>query len=206
MDIRDRTMTLACNGKTVRLWIRPEEVRVQRGVLSQVQETLAGEVIALGASRLTRVTLETFLPEAGSPWRDMHTSPEEERRLLHQWRETGARVQVKLPPLEARFYHILTMTEILREGDATVGIVLELAEARKPVVQVLPLLSVDAEPETSLLPEKPRTYTVVKGDNLSRLAKRFYGSTSRWRDIYEANRDLVQDPNLLRIGWELVIP
>ncbi|MBN2582862.1 MAG: LysM peptidoglycan-binding domain-containing protein [Planctomycetes bacterium] len=52
----------------------------------------------------------------------------------------------------------------------------------------------------------PRTYTVQKKDTLYSLARRFYGNQARWKDIYNANRDKIRDPNQLRVGQELVIP
>lgn len=50
-------------------------------------------------------------------------------------------------------------------------------------------------------------YTVVAGDNLSFISKKFYGSPNHWNDIYEANKDVIGDnPNLIRVGQELKIP
>ncbi len=49
-------------------------------------------------------------------------------------------------------------------------------------------------------------YTVKNGDSLSRIAKRELGSYDRWRDIYEANRDKIKDPNVLAVGIQLIIP
>ncbi|MCK9538957.1 LysM peptidoglycan-binding domain-containing protein [Dokdonella sp.] len=51
-----------------------------------------------------------------------------------------------------------------------------------------------------------RTYTVVSGDNLSRIAKHFYGKASRWHAIFEANRDQLDNPDLIRPGQVLRIP
>ena len=50
------------------------------------------------------------------------------------------------------------------------------------------------------------TYTVQKGDSLSRIAKRELGSFDRWREIYNANRDKIKDPNVLALGIQLVVP
>lgn len=46
-------------------------------------------------------------------------------------------------------------------------------------------------------------YEVVKGDNLSRIGKR-YGVG--WKEIYEANKNLIKDPDLIHPGWKLKIP
>ena len=51
-----------------------------------------------------------------------------------------------------------------------------------------------------------KTYVVVKGDSLSKIAKRVYGDANKWRTIYEANKDLITDPDLIYPGQELQIP
>lgn len=50
-----------------------------------------------------------------------------------------------------------------------------------------------------------RIYTVVTGDNLTKIANRFYGNAN-WEPIYEANRDRMSSPGDLREGQTLVIP
>jgi nucleoid-associated protein YgaU len=50
------------------------------------------------------------------------------------------------------------------------------------------------------------SYTVRKGDTLSAIAQREYGDANEWRRIYEANRDQIQDPDLIHPGQELDIP
>jgi len=51
-----------------------------------------------------------------------------------------------------------------------------------------------------------RTYVVVKGDSLSKIAKLEYGDANKWRKIYEANRDIIKNPDLIYPGQELKIP
>ena len=51
-----------------------------------------------------------------------------------------------------------------------------------------------------------KTYVVVNGDSLSKIAKREYGDASKWRRIYEANKDLIKDPDLIYPGQELKVP
>lgn len=52
----------------------------------------------------------------------------------------------------------------------------------------------------------PRSYTVESGDTLSTISARFYGTPSRWIDIYQANRDRLASENALRVGQEIRIP
>ncbi|MCB1105567.1 MAG: LysM peptidoglycan-binding domain-containing protein [Opitutaceae bacterium] len=51
-----------------------------------------------------------------------------------------------------------------------------------------------------------RRHVVVKGDTLFSLAQRYYNDRSRWRDIYNANRDVMPNENSLSIGMNLSIP
>lgn len=51
-----------------------------------------------------------------------------------------------------------------------------------------------------------QSYTVVKGDTLSHIAKHFYGKGSLWHGIYDANRDQLSDPDKIFPGQVLKIP
>ncbi len=51
-----------------------------------------------------------------------------------------------------------------------------------------------------------KIYTVVSGDSLSKIAKREYGDAKLWPRIFEANKDIIKDPNLIYPGQKLKIP
>ena len=51
-----------------------------------------------------------------------------------------------------------------------------------------------------------RTYTVVAGDSLSKIAKRELGDAGKWNAIYEANRDTIKNPDLIHPGQVLTLP
>jgi nucleoid-associated protein YgaU len=51
-----------------------------------------------------------------------------------------------------------------------------------------------------------RSYTVVKGDSLSKIAKHLYGDAQKWRKIDEANRDQIKNPDLIYPGQTFTIP
>ncbi len=51
-----------------------------------------------------------------------------------------------------------------------------------------------------------QVYKVVPGDTLSGIARRHLGSAGRWPEIWNANKNRIADPNLIEIGWELVLP
>lgn len=47
-------------------------------------------------------------------------------------------------------------------------------------------------------------YTVHAGDNLSRIAKRFYGDANKYNDVAQANG--IDDPNRIQVGQDLTLP
>ena len=55
-------------------------------------------------------------------------------------------------------------------------------------------------------PAGGKTYTVKKGDNLSKIAKQFYGDPGKWKKIHAANSDKIPNPDLIHPGLQLTIP
>ena len=53
---------------------------------------------------------------------------------------------------------------------------------------------------------RARTYTVVAGDSLSKIATREFGDANKWHAIYEANRDTIKNPDLIHPGQVLNLP
>jgi nucleoid-associated protein YgaU len=51
-----------------------------------------------------------------------------------------------------------------------------------------------------------KIYEVVSGDSLSKIAKREYGDANKWKMIFEANRDILKDPDKIFPGQKLKIP
>ncbi len=54
--------------------------------------------------------------------------------------------------------------------------------------------------------QSSRRYTVKAGDSLSKISREFYGDAGEYMKIFEANRNVLQDPNKIQPGQELVIP
>ena len=69
-----------------------------------------------------------------------------------------------------------------------------------PTVKLPDMASPAAPMETELF------HKVVAGDTLSALAKRYYGKAGDYMKIYEANRNILTNPDLIRIGQKLRIP
>ncbi|MDD5686656.1 MAG: LysM peptidoglycan-binding domain-containing protein [Elusimicrobia bacterium] len=63
---------------------------------------------------------------------------------------------------------------------------------------------------TVITQQEPKTYRVwvwqENGDCLWKIAEKFYGDGRKWKIIYEANKDKIQDPGKIYPKQELIIP
>ncbi len=53
---------------------------------------------------------------------------------------------------------------------------------------------------------EPVFYTIEKGDSLSKIAKERYGDAMKWKELFEANREVIKDPDLIYPGQQIRIP
>lgn len=63
-----------------------------------------------------------------------------------------------------------------------------------------------APKESYAAPKAPRTYVIQKGDTLQKISDKFYGTTKHYKKIFEANRDVIKDMNVLKPGTKIKIP
>jgi len=61
-------------------------------------------------------------------------------------------------------------------------------------------------PDQSASSQHDQTYVVKPGDSLSKIAQQVYGNINDWRKIYDANRDIINDPDLIHPGQTLRLP
>lgn len=65
--------------------------------------------------------------------------------------------------------------------------------------------SVKKEREKNNAP-KAKKYTVKDGDTLWSISAKYLGSGAKYMQIYEANRKILSNPNIIKAGQELIIP
>lgn len=114
--------------------------------------------------------------------------------------------QVKAPDLQAE----------LHKRDAEIRAAVEKATAEQRAVlerQQQELIEARKKLEAELAAQAQRhvtedatTYTIVRGDTLSGISRRFLGSAGRWHEIHEANKDTISNPNLIYPGQVIRIP
>ena len=70
-------------------------------------------------------------------------------------------------------------------------------------------VSASAAPAQAAAPKAaaaPQTYTVKPGDSLSKIAKEHLGNANLYMEIFNANKDVLQDPDKIKPGMVLKLP
>lgn len=140
--------------------------------------------------------------------------PPSERKLTR----TMIKLEFKLPPFPEWRSHYWTDKELWGNRGYVIGgpprVVVKAPKPAKEVARVveeeIPEIVIMEEPIEELPPkvELPTTHTVVKGECLWYIAgyPEIYGNPLEWPRIYEANRDIIKDPDLIYPGQVLRIP
>ncbi len=111
------------------------------------------------------------------------------------------------------------LSVIFKEGQVTLIGVTESAEAAQKVIlmagnvngvtEVIPKIEindVDIDPSAALEPENVVYYLIERGDTLSKIAKKYYQNAMEYPRIFEANKEVITDPNLIYPGQKIRIP
>ena len=119
----------------------------------------------------------------------------------------------KLPNLLSNLHVAVADGTVTLTGEASSDAVREKAILLAGNVQGVD--AVDADGVTVAAPhgdggvvtmKEPIFYTIKKGDSLSKIAKTNYGRADQWRALFDANREIIDDPDLIYPGQTIRIP
>lgn len=67
---------------------------------------------------------------------------------------------------------------------------------------------IQVKPPPPAAPPEPEFtfYTIVSGDSLSKIAKKHYGDAMKWNTLFEANREVIQNADLIYPGQVIRVP
>lgn len=95
--------------------------------------------------------------------------------------------------------------QVKLSGEAASSEAMEKAVLMAGNIQGVEKVSAD-QVQAPLQAGKVEYYVIQKGDNLSAIAKKFLGNASAYPKIFEANREVIKDPNLIYPGQKIRIP
>lgn len=126
-------------------------------------------------------------------------------------RNLGATVEGKVVTLTGETHSLAVKAQIVEEISRRIEAdnVLNTIRVVQPQATVGLAAHLPAEDPAQALPPaaaEPEVWVVQPGDTLSALAKKFYGKAGLYMKIFEANRDVLSDPNLIKVGQRLRIP
>lgn len=107
--------------------------------------------------------------------------------------------------------------DLMNPNDLRIGMTLKIPVPAAPVqpekpVTPAPVTPAPVKPEEPVAPTAPTTppafseYTVKRGESLSSIALDTLGDSERYMEIYQANRDILKNPDALHKGMVLKIP
>ncbi len=214
------------NGQRFVFPVNPPRIQIRNGrQFNEVPIVNLGVALLAGPINPEEITFESFLPRAFDPSFTNYTQlevPEDTIERLLVWmgssQFTQAGATLPATPLRVtvtgtQFSQLMVITDLQHtyEGGEPDAIYFQISLKKWLRQRVRVEEAAEGEASSEGPREEPpfagTTHTVVSGDTLWRLAKRFYNSGSKWSTIYEANKALIgANPNLIGPGQVLVVP
>lgn len=203
------------NGKKFRFAVLPESYElISESGNTRVNINALGEINLIGKRKLKSVSFSSFFPKQTYYFCQYKSfpSPNESVRTIENMQKQGNMVIVMSGTPINMNCTIESFVWGEEDGTGDIYFTLELAEYIKPKAKVIEKIETvgetiqPAETERISPPQENTTYTVVKGDNLSKIAKKTTGSSVNWNAIYKQNTGVIgSDPNKIYPGQVLAI-
>ncbi len=108
--------------------------------------------------------------------------------------------------IAAGIFGSLIIVVLMLTAPKSSPVVVPLPTPHEAAVVVAPAPAAVPGPVLAPAPAGPRLHTIKKGETLGLLASKYYGKSSRWQKILDANPQLGKDGAKLALGMELTIP
>ena len=214
---------LKYNGTKYKFPVNPEEIKKTQKINVEKYQVLGGEQISVPAYK----ELAEYSFDCELPFREQHYMERGTRADPDYYINMLKRAHNNLAPLQLIYSNgetddesksvLVESLEITEkageEGDKYLSLsFLEYKAPSKKYMAVVTPQQPAALQETPQQENNPavtenKTYTVVSGDSLWKIAKQFYGNGAQYTKIYEANKGIIGgNPNLIYPGQVFSIP
>lgn len=216
------TIYFKYGSKRYKLPVNPEEIKRSREMQIETYQVLGTGQVSIPS----RCELETFSFEAEFPSQEYsYVETAGQFKDADYYEKMFRKAQKNMTPIrfiasneitdDISYKVLVKSVEAIEkageEGDKylTITLLEYKAPGKRYIAVPTPTVTV-AQPEVPMSQTSPavtenKTYTVVKGDTLSGIAKKFYGNGSQYKKIAAANPS-IKNPNLIYPGQVLNIP
>lgn len=173
-----------------------------------------GEINLIGKRKLKTVSFSSFFPDQDYSFCEYSAfpTPKESVKIIESMKNKGV---LHLTMTGSPVNMDCTIESFVwgeNDGTKDINFTLEFKEYRKikvktkTVKEPVPGKVAPAATERPAKEVSSTTYTVGKGDNLSKIAKKLTGNSANWKAIYEQNKGIIGgNPDRIYPGQELVI-
>jgi len=211
-------MWLTFNGEKekIRLPVLPEKFKITMGTKDQSVDVAGlGEILVAQSRPATEFSFSSFFPAAAFPGIAVSyvTKPKTLKDKITEWKNSTKPVHLIVTGLDIDVYCRITKFVPSEEGGdvGTIKYDITLKEFREPKVRQVKVevktqtATVQNTPARTDNTTQPTTYTVKKGDCLWNIAKKFLGNGALYMQIYNLNKNIIKNPNLIYVGQVLRI-
>lgn len=205
---KPRTIMMMVEGGQYELAVNPPELTVTQESKDRTIDLLnVGEVNVAGNRGLIKVTISTFLPDAGSPFYTGY-APESLIMAMKKAKNGKKTVRIIISGTDVNtLFTVSSVGETYKEGQADSYVSWAFVESRELNTQQVASW-VRRYTQTGLCIRNtsnsiPKAVTALSGDTLWDMARRYYDDGERWRDIAAANG---MSEDRLTAGMRLQIP
>lgn len=216
-------------GKTL-LPVAPQKLQLKiKGANKTYTLINEGEINVLKTPGLTDIEFDALLPNVKYPFATYKSGFKRAKTFLEvlkkykQDKETFQFIVTRTLPNGKMLFDTnmkvslesYTIKEDAKNYGMDVMVTIKLKQYRDYATKTCNIQFASSKPRVVVQPTRPpenppkpanQTYTVVKGDCLWNIAKKFYGNGSKYTVIYNANKDKIKNPNLIYPGQVLTIP
>ncbi len=211
-------LTWNAEKEKIQLPVLPEKFDVTRGSKNDsVTVAGLGEITIIQDRPAVEFSFSSFFPAASFPGIRVSklTDPLTLIEKINSWRESTTPVHFLCSAEGVDMYVTIENFKYTENGgdpgtyqyDMTCKEYREITTRQVTVQAATNTASVSNTSARVESSSTPRTYTVVKGDCLWNIAKKYYGDGSKYTVIYEANKSIIgSNPNLIYPGQVFTIP
>ncbi|WP_227851902.1 LysM peptidoglycan-binding domain-containing protein [Clostridioides sp. ES-S-0123-01] len=203
---------------TFRFPVFPSSFEINSKAIVNTSNILkTGEIAVFGGVGLRTTEISSFFPKNEASYCDYtgFPTPYDCVNKIQKWMNEGLILRYTITETNINMEVIIDSFKY-EEKDCTgdVYFTLNLKEYKRIQIPKINTSSNDKISSKLDLPltkgfevkNKQKTHKVGKGDSLWSLAKKYYGDGDLWKKIYDANKKLIKNPDIIKDGWVLVIP